>query len=127
MIASVYRHPKSQAVQDTALSEEIESIIRNKQAVIVGDFNCPSINWTSMNGDREEKRLIEMAKDAFLTQIVTQPKREKNISDLVFTNNPDLVRDLKVGEKLGGCHHHLIRFNDKTKYTLSNNKTKIPD
>ncbi len=70
--------------------------------MIIGDFNCPNIDWASMNGDRGGNRLIEMAEDAFLTQIVTQPTRENNIIDLVFTSDPDLVRDLKVGEKLGG-------------------------
>ncbi len=68
-----------------------------------------------------------MVEDAFLTQIVTQPTRKKNILDLAFTSDPDLVRDLKVGEKLGGSEHHLIRFNVKTKYTLADNETKIPD
>ncbi len=44
MIATVYRPPKAQAADDTALYEEIKSVIQNKQAVIVGDFNCPSID-----------------------------------------------------------------------------------
>ncbi len=80
-----------------------------------------------MNGDREGNRLIEMARDAFHTQIATQPTRENNIPDLVFASDPDLLRDCKVGEKLSGCDHHLIRFNIKTEYKLTDNKTKIPD
>ncbi len=59
-------------VDDTALYEEIKSVIQNKQALIIGDFNCPSIDWTSMNGDRQGNRLIEMVEDAFLIQTVTQ-------------------------------------------------------
>ncbi len=68
-----------------------------------------------------------MAEDAFLKQIITQPTRETNILDLLFASDPDLIRDCKVGEKLSGCDHHLIRFNIKTDYTLPDNKTKIPD
>ncbi len=75
-----------------------------------------------MNGDREGNRLIKMAEAAFLTQIVTQPTRENNIPDLAFASDPDPIHDLKVGEKLDGCDHHLIRFNVKTKYTLADNK-----
>ncbi len=67
MIATIYRPPKAQAAYDTALYEEIKSIIQKKQAVVIGDFNCPSIDWTSVNRDREGNRLIEMAEDAFLT------------------------------------------------------------
>ncbi len=107
-IATIYRPPKSQAADEIALYEEIKSVIQNKQAVIIGDFSCPNNDWASMNGDREGNRFIEMAEDAFLTQTVTQPTRENNIFDLVFTSDPDLVRDLKVDEKLGGSDHYLI-------------------
>ncbi len=126
VIATVYRPPKAQAADDTALYEEIKSVIQNKQAVITGDFNCPSIDWVSMNGDREDNRLIKMAEDAFLTQAVIQLTRENNILDLVFASDPDLISDCKVGEELSGCDHHLIRFNIKTEFTLTDNKTKIP-
>ncbi len=122
MIATIYRPPKAQAAEDTALYEEIKSVIQNKQAVIIGDFNCPSIDWTSMNGDGEGNRLIEMAEDAFLTLIVTPPTRENNILDLMFACDPDLIRDCKVCKKLRGCDHHLIRFNIKTEYTLTDKK-----
>ncbi len=127
MIATIYRPPKAQDADDTALCEEIKSVIQNKQAVIIGDFNCPSIDWTSMNRDREGNKFIEMAEDAFLTQTVTQPTRENNILELVFPSDPDLIRHWKVGEKLDGCDHHLIRFNMKTECTLINDKTKIPE
>ncbi len=103
--------PKAQAADDTVLYEEIKSVIQNKQAVIIGNFNCPNIDWASVNGDREGNRHNEMAEDAFLTQNVTQPTRENNIVKLVFASDPDLMRDCKVGEKLGGCDHHLTRLN----------------
>ncbi len=123
MIATIYRPPIAQVTDDTALYEEIKSVAQNKQAVIIGDFNCPSIDWTSMNGDREGNKLIEMAEDAFLIKIVAQPTRENNLPDLVFSSDPDLIRDCKVGEKLSGCDHHLIRFSIKTEFT----PTTIPD
>ncbi len=92
-IATIYRSPKAQAADAAALYEEIKSVIQNKQAVIIGDFDCPSIDWTSMNGDREGNRLTEMAEDAFLTEILTKPTRQNNILGLVFASDPDLIRD----------------------------------
>ncbi len=127
MIATIYRPPKGQAADDTALYEEIKSIIKNTQAVVIGDFNCPSIDWTSMTGDRGGKKLIEMVGDAFLTHIVTQMMQENNILDLVFASDLNLIHDCKVGEKLSDCDQNLIRFNIKTEYTLTDNKTKITD
>ncbi len=127
MIATICRPPKAQAADDTALYEEIKSVIQNKQAVFIGDFDCPIIDWTSMNGDREGNRLIEMAEDAFLTKNVTQPTRENSILDLAFASDPGHICDCKVGEKLSGCDHHFIRFSIETEYILTDNKTKIPD
>ncbi len=43
-IGTVYRPPKLQAADDTALYEEINSITQNKEAVITGDFNCPNVD-----------------------------------------------------------------------------------
>ncbi len=63
LVANVYRPPKQMRTDDTALYEEIKSSIRNKNAVIVGDFNCPGINWNSMQGDQEGSRLLEMVED----------------------------------------------------------------
>ncbi len=78
-IGTVYRPPKQQAADDAALYEEIQAMTQNKQSVIIGDVNCPNIDWTALNGDQESNRLLEMLEDAFLTQIVTQPTRENNL------------------------------------------------
>ncbi len=56
----LYRPPKQQAADDAALYEEIQAITQNKQSVIIGDFNCPNIDWTTLSGDQEGNRLLEM-------------------------------------------------------------------
>ncbi len=63
LVAIVYRPLKQMRTEDTALYEEIKSPTRNENAVIVGDFNCPGINWNSMQGDQEGSRLLEMVDD----------------------------------------------------------------
>ncbi len=72
-IGTVYRPPKQQAADDATLYEEIQAMTQNKQSVIIEDFSCPNIDWTTMNGDQEGNKLLEMLEDAFLAQIVTQP------------------------------------------------------
>ncbi len=59
-IGTVYRPPKQQAADDAALYEDIQAITQNKQSVIIGDVNCPNIDWTSLSGDQEGNRLLEM-------------------------------------------------------------------
>ncbi len=126
-IGTVYIPPKQQAADDAALYEEIQALTQNKQSVIIGDFNCPNINWSTMTGDQEGNRLFEMLEDTFMTQIISQPTRENNILDLVFVTDPDLVCEGKVGEILSGCDHHLIRFSIRTEHELIENASKIPD
>ncbi len=77
-IVAVYRPPKQQAADNIALYAEIQAMTLNKQSVIIGDFNCPNIDWITLSGDQESNRLLEMLEDALLTQIVTD-RREKII------------------------------------------------
>ncbi len=76
---TVHRPPKQQAVDDAALYEEIHTITQNKQSDIIGDFNCSKIDWTTLHGDREGNKFLEMLEDTILTQIVIQPTRENNL------------------------------------------------
>ncbi len=107
-VATVYRPPKQQPADDAALCEEIQTTIRNKNAVVIGNFNCPNINWNLMHGDQEGNRLVNMVEDSFLSQLMTQPMRGNNILDLLLTTDTDLVSECKVGEILSGCDHHMI-------------------
>ncbi len=59
----MYRSPKQQAADDAALYEKIQALTKNKQSVIIGDFNCPKINWSTMTGDQEGNKLPEMLED----------------------------------------------------------------
>ncbi len=74
----MYRPPKQQAADDAALYEEIQAMTQNKQSVIIGDFNWPNINWSTMNGDLKGKRLLEMLEDTFVTQITSTDAREQH-------------------------------------------------
>ncbi len=124
-VATVYRPPEQQPVDDAALYEEIQTTIRTKNAVVIGDFNCPNINWNLMHGDQKGNRLVEMVEDSFLSQLVTQPTRGNNI--LVLTTNTDLVSECEVGERLSGCDHHMIRLRIRTNHQLAENKSMVPD
>ena len=99
ILAVVYRPPKQCATDDLALYDEIRSIIHGNDAIIVGDFNCPNIDWSWPAGDPEGTRLIGLVEDEFLSQAVNQPTRENNILDLVMATDPDLVGNCEVGKK----------------------------
>ncbi len=96
---------KLQAADDTALYNEIQSLIQSKTAIVIGDFNCANVDWHLLLGDQEGSRLINMVEDLFLAQVVIQATRENNMLDLALVSNSDLVRDCDIEEKLGGTDH----------------------
>ncbi len=109
-LPTVYRPQKQQAADNIALYEQLHSPTKSKEAIIIGDCNCPNIDWRQMTGDQEGNRLIEMVEDSFLVLVVNQPTRENNLRDLVQVSDPDFIRDCEVREKINGCDHHLIRL-----------------
>ncbi len=55
ILATVYRHPKLQAADGTVLCNEIQSLIRSKYAIVIGDFNCANVDWRLLIRDQEGK------------------------------------------------------------------------
>ncbi len=45
ILATVYRPPKVEAGDDTALYNEIQSLIQGKNEIIIGYFNCAYVDW----------------------------------------------------------------------------------
>lgn len=115
----LYTDPRKQhpAVK-TPLYKEIQTTIRNKSTVVVGDVNCPNIKWNMMHGNQECSRFFEMVHDFFLSQLVIQPRQVNNILDLVLTTDTKLVSECEVIEKLSGYDHHMIGFRIRTNHQL---------
>ncbi len=127
ILAAVYRPPKLQAADDTALYNEIHFPIQGKNAIAISDFHCENADWGVLLGDQNGSKLIYMVEDSFLTQVVTQPIRENNILDLLLVIDPDLIRDCEVAEKLSGSDHNIIRLNVCVQHYFADNPTLIPD
>ncbi len=66
ILGVVYRPPKLSEENDMALYNESKSVIKDKNAMICGDFNNPSVRWSTLTGNREGQRLIDLVEDAFL-------------------------------------------------------------
>ncbi len=123
ILSTVYRAPKLQADNDTALYNEIQSLIQGKNAMVIGDFNCGNVDWRLLIGEQEGS--TDTVMDSFFMQVVTQPTRENNFLDLVLVS--DLIRDCEVAQKLSGCDHHIICFTACVQHKLADNSTLIPN
>ncbi len=49
--ATVYRPPKQQTADDIALYEELYSLTQSKEVILIGDFNCPNIDYGQLTGN----------------------------------------------------------------------------
>ena len=107
----MYRPPNSGQDQGHKMHHEIERACqKGKVTVIMGDFNM-QVDWVNNVGSGpKEREFIECLQDGFLEQLVMEPTREQAILDLVLCNEPDLIKDLKVREHLGGSDHNMVEF-----------------
>ncbi len=71
ILATVYESPKLQAAYDTALCNEIQSLMQGKNAIVIGDFNCANVDKRLLIGDQEGSRFINVVEHSFLKQVIT--------------------------------------------------------
>ena len=83
--------------------------------VIVGDFNAPGVNWSSLSGSSLfETSLCNLVFNLNLSQEVASPTHTKgNISDLVLTNNPSLISNVSISPQSTSyfqSDHFIVSF-----------------
>ena len=146
LVICTYRPPDSpyeyfkEALENC--QEAIDQIMKEKLQVrnvlYFGDFNFPNISWpsgeiySSKQSEREKKSdenkqaelLLEFATANFLEQIIDTPTRGKNILDLVFSNNPQLINfyNIIINKKLSD--HNTVEANLNFSYNQENKDEK---
>ena len=110
LIAVCYRPPDSDKIQDEALYKLLIKAGKEK-ILIMGDFNYPELKWDhAVIGDASHP-FFKCVNDNFLIQCVENSTRGKNVLDLVFTSEENMVEDLIVGEPFVSSDHQIIRWN----------------
>ena len=126
--AAFYRPPSCDKQSLESLHESIAQLSqhkRNAEIVLTGDFNLPGLNWNSQEnlirnrpeyGAAVNKKMCEIIEDYNLNQWVKEPTRQQNILDLVFTTNPNTMRNIKVIEGMSDHDAVLTDINMRIKY-----------
>ena len=118
----MYRSPNSSNENFENMIKMIKMITinKNRNTVIVGDFNLRNINWESLsttcNENRMEYKFLECLRDTYMYQLVRQPTtfRENNkpsILDLVLSTNEDNLSEINYLPSLGKSDHLVLTFN----------------
>ena len=127
-ISVTYRPPGQTQELDTEMYQVLQRSLHNNDAVILGDFNLPHIDWQTFTGvERESHNMLDFLEDNFLNQLVSEPTRENNILDLVIASQDHLITNVIVGEHLGSCDHKVVRAEINTATNIVENKTFVPN
>ena len=147
LVICTYRPPDStyelfkEALENCqeAINQTMKENLQVRNILYFGDFNFPNISWPSgsIYGSGQENRenkseenkqadlLLEFAEENFLDQIVGTPTRGKNILDLVFTNNPQLINfyNIILNSKLSD--HNTVETNLNFSSNKENKDEKV--
>jgi len=112
----VYRPPYSNTDAVKYLDLLLKCIERYSRGsavnVITGDFNCPDIDWRMLNcpDDNINKQLLDFTVACGLCQCVNFPTRDKNILDLILTDDDQLINTVASDPPLGLSDHLVVKF-----------------
>ena len=70
--------------------------------IIVGDFNYPGIDWLNCAASHQNGQhlFFEFMNENGFSQLVNFPTRNTNTLDLIFTNEPNLIQCVELGQKI---------------------------
>ena len=107
-----YNPPGASAETLDALFSTIGDVADVGNVIILGDFNCPDINWASLSATAPYSlKFCDLIFDKNLSQLVSSPTHVKgNILDLVITNCEDRLGRVMVDEANECSDYFIIRF-----------------
>ena len=144
----LYRPPKTQSEKLSEALKQIDDCIKkcssDEKVVFVGDMNFPFIEWKTVDdvvypvitsGDtidsqNQAKSMIELTDRFFMQQVISEPTRENNILDLMFSTHSDEITNISI-EKVSNVlsDHNFVYFNipgvDNTNKTVKKAHTHI--
>ncbi len=122
----LYKSPNAPPAAISGLAELVRGAPKN--SLIIGDFNLPEVVWDEATGTGRAGPLVEAVQERLLSQLVDFPTQVSgNILDLLITDIPERIVDLKPGDRLGGSDHMTIHVtvNVKLPKVTSNRKILI--
>ena len=129
----VYKPPSSSDTNINNLIKYVSNIPEN--SVLVGDFNFPDINWSTLQCPSVDSPFLDMCNDKFLNQLVDFPTNftpQKNGSvtatciDLVLTNCNSVASIAPCGQ-LGASKHSMLSVDLIMPVTENPSFEMIPD
>ena len=115
LMAVFYRPPSSDYLYLKEFTKFLDQDSKAKfdQLLIVGDFNLPNVDWATVTASTDSQMytlFTKAIKDHFLWQLIDFPTRNENLLDLLLTNIPDKISNIKGFQDFLNLDHQLIEF-----------------
>src|SRR5271155_5626728 len=91
----------------------------------MADFNFPELNWTKPETLDHSHHFITCIDDNFLIQCVENKTRDKNVLDLVFVSEENMIENLVVWEPFGTSDHQIICWTFVVSKAINRQETEI--
>ena len=110
-VIAVYRPPSNSHLENSHLLEFLLTFCTDKEVLILGDFNLPSLHWEQNNctlsASGVDKEFWETFLSLGLTQWISEPTypQSGNVLDLILTTDTDRIGAVKVLAPIPGCDH----------------------
>ena len=111
-VCVVYRPPSNSIDQNTKLIEFLLHECIDKELILIGDFNLPTIKWSSelqlsRSMSSSDSRFLDAFNALGLTQWIVESTfpRSGNILDLILTTETDRISEVAVNPPPPGCDH----------------------
>ena len=111
-------HGKNQLDELDASLLKLRNSVYKNNIIVSGDFNAPDISWDTEYSSQSPAfdRLLEIIDNHDLSQHVKEPTRRErntqNILDLILSNNPNIIDDVRVVP--GISDHGIVLFTVNT-------------
>ena len=116
------------------IKNHLTSVSKSKKLqrhCVLGDFNLSNTSWPEgVSTNEVERGFLELFDDLSLTQLIDGPTHEKgNTLDLVLSNVPNLVSELKILDQNVVCSsdHSGISFNLGAVKRKKSPKREVPN
>ena len=113
---SLFQHNQKEKKMHNAVSEVSKGGM--------GDFNHGNIEWDTLQSTGvEERKLLWLVQDNFLTQHVLEPTTATRVLDIVLSSQKEFVDNVVIQEPLGSSDHYQLHFNiniNQTKRKINN-------
>ncbi|XP_074606425.1 uncharacterized protein LOC141859465 [Acropora palmata] len=119
-----YRPPSSDLTYLEGLAKSLDKvslISEHANILLLGDFNLSDIDW-DLIGPLQPNSLSDYFCNSILnffslSQLINQPTRLDAVLDLVISNRPENISNIKIGDGLGCSDHNIITFDLQCKIT----------